>query len=121
MEGLIAPGSPIEFKKETGFVYSSTWPAAFLGDLTYDIEDFDIRNLASEIDTELTSVYILSGEYDWSGKSELGREAHEMIEGSTWSEMQGVGHFAMSENPKVFIKHLLPILEMVRQRRSETP
>ena len=121
MEGLIAPGSPIEFKKETGFVYSSAWPAAFLGDLTYYIEDFDIRNLASEIDTDLTSVHILSGEYDWSGKSELGREAHEMIKGSTWSEMQGVGHFPMSENPKVFIKHLLPILEMVRQRRSETP
>ena len=121
MEGLIAPGSPIEFKKETGFVYSSAWPAAFLGDLTYYIEDFDIRNLASEIDTDLTSVHILSGEYDWSGKSELGREAHEMIKGSTWSEMQGVGHFPMSENPRVFIEHLLPILEMVRQRRSETP
>ena len=77
-------------------------------------DHFDLRNLASEIDTSRTGVHILSGEYDYSGTVELGREAHEAIRGSTWAEMKGVGHFPMSENPDAFISYLLPILADIR-------
>jgi pimeloyl-ACP methyl ester carboxylesterase len=113
MEGLMSPTSPIEYRKETSFVYASGWPAAFLGDLYYYIEDYDLRDSAASIDTTRVSVHILSGEYDWSGTSELGRQAHEAIAGSTWAEMKGVGHFPMSENPEAFIGYLLPILERI--------
>ncbi len=116
MEGLMAPDSPLALVKETSFVYASGWPQAFLGDLYYYIQDFDLRNLASEIDTSQVGVHILSGEYDYSGSSELGREAHEAIPGSTWAEMSGVGHFPMSENPQAFIRYLLPKLELIRQQ-----
>ena len=61
-------------------------------------------------------MHTLSGEYDWSGTSELGREAHEAIAGSTWTEMKGVGHFPMSENPEAFIGYLLPILEKIAEK-----
>jgi pimeloyl-ACP methyl ester carboxylesterase len=27
--------------------------------------------------------------------------------------MKGLGHFPMSENPDVFLKHLLPVLEKI--------
>ena len=85
----------------------------FLGDLHYYVHDFDLRNTANGIDTDHTAVHILSGEYDWSGTAELGREAHEAIRGSTWTEMKGVGHFPMSENPEAFIRYLKPILEQI--------
>ena len=114
MEGLTAPQSPLPFVKETSFVYASGWPQAFLGDLYYYMHDFDLRNLASQIDTARCGVHILSGEYDYSGSSELGREAHAAIRGSTWTEMKGVGHFPMSENPEAFIRYLLPQLEQIR-------
>jgi pimeloyl-ACP methyl ester carboxylesterase len=29
--------------------------------------------------------------------------------------MQGLGHFPMSENPKEFLQHLLPVLEKIGQ------
>ncbi|MEQ8860850.1 MAG: alpha/beta hydrolase [Pseudomonadales bacterium] len=122
MEGLMSPSSPKAYRKETSFVYASGWPPAFLGDLHYYVEDFDLRPVAAEIDTAEVGVHILSGEYDWSGKSELGREAHEAIAGSTWTEMKGVGHFPMSENPDAFVGHLLPVLEQIaaqRTRRAE--
>ncbi|MGA1104410.1 MAG: alpha/beta fold hydrolase [Pseudomonadales bacterium] len=55
----------------------------------------------------------MSGEYDYSGLAELGEAAHQAIPGSTFTLMQGVGHFPMSENPRAFIEYLLPILDQI--------
>ncbi len=114
MEGLMSPDSPLPYVKETSFVYASGWPQSFIGDLHYYIADYDLRDRAAEIDTSDVAVHILSGEYDHSGTSELGKAAHEAIAGSTWCEMKNVGHFPMSENPAEFIEYLLPVLNQIR-------
>jgi pimeloyl-ACP methyl ester carboxylesterase len=61
-------------------------------------------------------VHILSGEYDYSAPLELGMAAHEAIPGSTFTVMERVGHFAMSENPAVFLRYLLPVLDLIKGR-----
>ena len=114
MDGLMAPQSPLALRRETSFVYASGWPASFLGDLSYYIEEFDLTSVAHEIDTGRVAVHILSGEYDHSGRSELGQAAHAAIRGSTWQQMRSVGHFPMSENPAVFMQYLQPILETIK-------
>ena len=116
MEGLVSPTAPIAYRKETGFLYASGWPPAFLGDLYYYQNEFDIRESASQISTEQVGVHILSGEYDYSGTPALGRAAHEAIAGSTFTEMSGLGHFPMSEDPVTFFNYLLPILRQIRER-----
>jgi pimeloyl-ACP methyl ester carboxylesterase len=113
MYGLMSPTSPEERRRETVFVYSQGWPPAFLGDLYYYIEDHDLREEAASIDTSRCPVYLLSGEYDYSGTPMHGQAAHEAIPGSTWELMEGVGHFPMSENPEVFIAYLLPVLDRI--------
>lgn len=113
MEGQVSPTSPVAYRKETAFLYASGAPDVFFGDLNYYVEEFDLRDGASSIDTSRIPVHLLSGEYDYSATSELGREAHEAIAGSTWREMPGVGHFPMSENPDVFLEYLMPILEEI--------
>jgi pimeloyl-ACP methyl ester carboxylesterase len=113
MDGLMAPSSPKPYRKETSFVYACGWPPVFLGDLYYYVEDYDLHQDAAEIDTNAVGVHLLSGEYDYSGTSELGKAAHEAIPGSTWQNMKGVGHFPMSENPQVFREYLLPILDRI--------
>jgi pimeloyl-ACP methyl ester carboxylesterase len=32
--------------------------------------------------------------------------------------MKGLGHFPMSENPQVFLEHLLPVLDRIASGRS---
>ena len=113
MDGLMASSSPKPYRKETSFVYACGWPPVFLGDLHYYVEDYDLRQDAAEIDTNAVGVHILSGEYDYSGTSELGKAAHEKIAGSTWHNMKGVGHFPMSENPQAFREYLVPILDRI--------
>ncbi len=114
MEGLTAPTSPDPYRKETIQIYASGWPPAFRGDLWYYIVEYDLTTDAKAIDTGEIGVHIFSGEYDYSGTVERGREAHEAIEGSTFTEMQGMGHFPMSENPEAFMEYLQPVLDQIR-------
>ncbi|MGI9612786.1 MAG: alpha/beta fold hydrolase [Acidimicrobiales bacterium] len=118
MEGLTAPSSPVEYRKETIQTYASGWPPAFLGDLWYYLVDYDLTELASTIDTGEVGVHILNGEYDYSATVEMGRAASDAIPGSTFTPMKGIGHFPMSENPNVFFEHLLPILDVIRSDRA---
>ena len=113
MHGLTSPDSPEALRRETIWAYASGWPPSFLGDLYYYLVDHDLRDAASSIDTRRCQVHLLSGEYDWSGTVELGLEAHQAIAGSTFAEMEGLGHFPMSEDPQRLRKHLLPILTAV--------
>lgn len=115
MEGLTSPTSPDCYRKETIQAYAAGWPPVFLGDLHYYLEGYDLRDRAHRIDTSTTGVHILSGEYDYSATIEMGRAAHEAIAGSTFVVMEGVGHFPMSENPDVFLAHLLPVLDRIRE------
>ena len=113
MDGIMSPTSPKPYRKETSFVYACGWPPAFIGDLHYYVAEYDLRSCAHEIDTNAVGVHILSGEYDYSGTSELGQAANAAITGSTWVEMKGVGHFPMQENPEAFKEYLLPILDRI--------
>ncbi|MYE99012.1 MAG: alpha/beta hydrolase [Gammaproteobacteria bacterium] len=113
MESLTAPNAPEAYRKETAYLYASTWPRAFQGDLHYYFNDYDLTASAGEIDTSRVGVHILSGEYDYSGSPALGKAAHEAIAGSTWQIMPGMGHFPMTENPERFIEYLLPLLDNI--------
>ncbi len=119
MNALMSPTSPEAYRKETSAVYASGWPPAFRGDLFYYVADCDLREEAQSIDARRTPVHILSGEYDGSGTLEHGRAAHAAIPGSSWTAMENVGHFPMSENPDAFMSYLLPVLETVRARWLE--
>ncbi len=114
MNGLMSPTSPEAYRKETSMLYSAGWPALFLGDLNYYITEFNLKKEAKNIDTSKIDVHILSGEYDYSGSMELGKQAHKTIEGSTWAAMDDVGHFPMSENPEKFLEYLMPVLEQIK-------
>jgi pimeloyl-ACP methyl ester carboxylesterase len=114
MQGLTSPTSPEPYRKETIQTYAAGWPPAFLGDLWYYMVDYDLRDRAGDIDTDRVGVHILSGQYDSSGTPAHGRAAHDAIAGSTFAEMEGIGHFPMSENPEAFFAHLEPVLERIR-------
>ncbi len=114
MHGLTSPDAPESLRRETVWAYSCGWPPSFLGDLFYYIEDHDLRELAATIDTSRCQVHMLSGEYDHSGTVELGREAHAAIAGSTFAQMDGVGHFPMSEDPERLRDYLLPVLKAIQ-------
>lgn len=119
MNGIMSPTSPVRYRKETSQVYAAGWPNLFLGDLHYYMQEYDLTEKARDIDTSVCGVDILTGEYDGSGTLELGRAAHEAIRGSRFTEMKGIGHFPMSENPAKFMDYLAPVLDAIYSNRAQ--
>ncbi|MEM9725852.1 MAG: alpha/beta hydrolase [Pseudomonadota bacterium] len=115
MHGLTSPTAPEAYRRETIQTYMAGWPPCFLGDLHYYAEEFDLRERAGEIDTSKVAVHILNGEYDWTGSCEKGEAAHRAIRGSTWTRMEGLGHFPMSEDPEAFLRYLTPLLDRIAE------
>ena len=113
MYGMMAPTSPDAYRRETAWVYSQGAPAVFKGDLYYYCIDHDARNSAAAIDTDVCSVDILNGEYDWSGTPEAGAELAALIPGARYKTMAGLGHFPMSEHPEKFLAEIRPVLDRI--------
>jgi pimeloyl-ACP methyl ester carboxylesterase len=106
MLGQMSPSSPEQFRRETAWVYSQGAPQVFQGDLDYYLGEHDLTESAATIDTSKTQVHVISGDYDWSATPERSRALADAIPGATFTPMQGLGHFPMSENPEAFKTHL---------------
>ena len=117
MAGMIAPQSPAAERWETIWHYMQCGPGVFMGDLHYYFKDGDLRNgLADPLRESSCPIYLLSGEYDVSATPEMGKELAELIGASHFEVMREVGHFPMSENPVLFRKYLLPVLDKITQQ-----
>jgi len=116
MVGLTSPTSPEAARREVGWGYSQGAPGVFRGDLAFYAEEHDLTDEAARIDTQRTSVYVLSGEYDWSATPALSRALADAIPGAEFVALPGLGHFPMAEHPEAFRAALLPVLEKILAR-----
>ena len=113
MMTMMAPQSPEYYRRETSFVYSQGSPMVFKGDINYHGGEHDARETARTIDTRRIPVYILGGEYDWSGTPAVCKALADEIEGSYYRKMEALGHFPMCENPQLFKRYIGPVLDDV--------
>jgi pimeloyl-ACP methyl ester carboxylesterase len=113
MMSQTSPLSPEKYRRETAWFYSQGAPQVFQGDLDYYLGEHDLTETASQIDTSKTQVHVISGDYDWSATPERAKALADAIPGATYTRMEGVGHFPMSEDPETFKKYLTPILNRI--------
>ena len=119
MQSLCAPNAPEAMVREIGWVYGQAGPMVHQGDLNYYVVEHDLTDTARDIDTSQCAVYILSGEYDWSARPEDSKALADEIPGSSFTVMDGLGHFPMCEDYESFTSYLLPVLEEIRQNSSQ--
>ena len=115
VSGQVAPQSPDESRWETLWMYTQGGPGVFKGDLYFYWYDGHFDDRSPRIDTTRCPVYLLSGEYDSSCTPERTAATASRIKGSRATVMPGIGHFPMSENPALFRKYLLPVLDEIRR------
>jgi len=116
MHTMMSPTSPENLRREVDFVYSQGAPVVFKGDLNYYGVEHDVTETAKTIDTQKCAMYILGGEYDWSGTPAVCRALHDAVPGSHYTLLEGLGHFPMSENPEAFKTFIMPVLDDIRTR-----
>ena len=121
MLSLVSPNAPEERARETVWMYSQGAPAVFAGDLNYYGIEHDLRETAQNIDTEQCMLYVLSGDYDWSAYPEASKELADKVPGATYTLMEGMGHFPMSEDPANFKSYILPVLEDILSKSDPLP
>ena len=95
--------------------YKQGGTGVFKGDLYFYWEDGNFEKSSHLIDTKKCPVYLLSGEYDCSCTPERTVETAKRIKGSKYKIMPNIGHFPMSENPKLFFSYLLPFLKEIQK------
>ena len=118
VSGLVGPDAPEKERWETLWHYMQGGPGVFKGDLYFYKIDGDIRRRVAQIDTRRCPLFLLSGEYDYSCTPEEMMAVAKSIPGSDATIMKGLGHFPMSENPKVFLEYLLPVLDRIAAGRG---
>ncbi|MEH2512876.1 pimeloyl-ACP methyl ester carboxylesterase [Nitrobacteraceae bacterium AZCC 1564] len=110
VRGLMSPLSPEADRRRAAWIYSQGAPGIYGGDLAFYSDEFDGAVVASKINAERTPVALLSGGYDYSATPNDGRKLADLIPGSFFREMPGLGHFPMCENPDLFRPYLLEAL-----------
>jgi pimeloyl-ACP methyl ester carboxylesterase len=118
MQSMMAPTSPEALRRETGWGYGLGGPGVFQGDLDYYLGEHDLSETAADIDTTKTEVHVLSGEYDWSATPARAKALADAIPGATYTLMEGLGHFPMSENPDGFKSYVVPLLREIVARST---
>jgi len=114
VSGLIAPQAPQAARWETLWLYLSSAPGVFKGDLHFYRVDGDFREQVGKIDITACPLYLLTGEYDFSCAPEDTLRTARQIKGAEATVMKELGHFPMSENPAQFRRYILPVLERIR-------
>jgi pimeloyl-ACP methyl ester carboxylesterase len=111
---LIAPQSPSGDCWETLWHYMQGGAGVFTGDLDYYFAKGDLRNGAFKLaDPKAVPMYLLTGEYDWSASPEITQEILKANPEAKFQYMKDLGHFPMSENPKLFLEYLRPVLREI--------
>jgi len=119
--GMCAPSSPDYYKRQIWWQYSSQGYGIFSGDLKFYFRGWDGRGRMEHIDTDYCPVYMLTGEYDYSCTTEASKATADKIPGAMFEPMEGLGHFPLTENPKVVMPYLLRALDFVQKRREDAP
>ena len=97
-------------------MYMQSGPGVFKGDL----HAYRAEMRLGEINTAVTPLYILTGEYDYSCTPEDTVRTASLIPGAKVTIMKDMGHFPMSENPRRFREYILPVLKEIRQSAASS-
>jgi pimeloyl-ACP methyl ester carboxylesterase len=117
---LMAPQSPDADRWKTWFYYSQG-AESFKGDLYFYSVEHDLRGRLAEIDGDRCPVVIMNGEYDYLTPPGDGRRTASQIKNADFIEMNGIGHFPMSENYPVFKRYLRQALDRIGNAPPAAP
>ena len=111
-----APTSPEKFRRAESWCAMLSAPPVTGDDLYFYFKEHDLTGKTNLIDTSRCAVYRLTGDYDPTSSVEDTIELVKEIKGAKFTEMKGLPHCGMPENPPLFKKYLMPILDEIAKQ-----
>ncbi|NPC58290.1 alpha/beta fold hydrolase [Caenimonas soli] len=116
VRGLMGPGSPLADRRRAAWIYSQGGFGTYAGDLWFYSDDFDAERDVAGLDGTRLPVELLTGTYDFSATPADSIRVAALVPGAEFREMQELGHFPMTENPRLFLDYLQPCLARISAR-----
>jgi len=113
----ISPYAPDAERWNTLWMFMTSGPGVFRGDLSFYTQDDSLIARLDQIDTARAPVHFLVGAYDLTCTPEDAQRTADAIPGATCTVMEELGHFPMSEHPEGFRPFFIDAL----QRMSAPP
>lgn len=120
VQALLSPHSPAHHRRFATWIYSQAAPGVYEGDLAFYSDEFDASHYVVDIDTRVTPLWLMTGDYDYSASPADSRRIAEAVAGATFIEMSGLGHFPMTENPQRLLSHFRPAALALRRMVDAT-
>lgn len=111
---LLSPSSPAAGRNHATWIYSQSAPSVYDGDLAFYSDQFDAHQHTAKINTSVTPLWLLTGDYDYSATPADSLKVANEISGAKFAELPGFGHFPMVENPDGLMSFLNPTLSTLR-------
>lgn len=108
---MMCPTAPYKNRQLLWHTYSAQAYGVYHGDLDFYFNGWDDRGRVETINTDKCPIYFLAGEYDWSNTPEMSENTANKIAGAKFKRMPKLGHFPATEDPAVFVPHLLEAVE----------
>jgi pimeloyl-ACP methyl ester carboxylesterase len=111
-----APYSPERYRRAVTWGAMQSPGPITKGDLYYYFREHDLTGKLDKFDTARCAVYLLTGDYNPTSSVEDTTALSAQIKGAKFSALVGMSHSGMAENPVVFKKYLIPILDEIAKQ-----
>jgi pimeloyl-ACP methyl ester carboxylesterase len=108
-----APYSPEKYRRAVTWGAMQSPGPITKGDLYYYFREHDLTGKMDKFDTVRCPVYLLTGDYNPTSSVEDTAALAAQIKGAKFNALPGMSHSGMAENPAVFKKYLIPILDEI--------
>lgn len=103
----------------TKLQYSGQAYGIFHGDLDFYFGGFDARDRVHKIDVKKCPIFFLTGAFDWSTTPDMSKATTDKIKGANFKAMDNLGHFPATENPALFVPHLIEAIDWISKTRQD--
>ncbi len=120
VRAMLGPDAPERQHDEACAIYAQARPGIYMGDLVYYSEEHDSARIVEGLRASGRPVELLTGSFDYSASPANTRRLHAAVDAETcrFTEMEGLGHFPMIENPDAFRPHFLAALDRIESATS---
>jgi pimeloyl-ACP methyl ester carboxylesterase len=108
-----APMTPEKYRREVTWCCMQCAAPTTKGDLYFYFYEHNLTGKAHLIDTSKCAVYLFTGDYDPTLSVEDTMEMAKQIKGAKFTEMKGLNHAGMQENPPLFKSYIMPALDEI--------
>lgn len=114
VQALLSPHSPAAHRRRATWIYAQSAPGVYEGDLAFYSDEFDAAHYTGDIDTRRTPLWLMTGDYDYSATPADTRKVAAAVPGAQFMQLDGFGHFPMTEDPQRLLAHFRPAADALR-------